>query len=298
MRWIRESQPGSQFSHYFLRAMIITLAGNIILAGVKIAASYLSGSAAIYADAINSISDVLYSLLLVGGFFLTLRPPDLTHPQGHSRFEPFLALIVTLSMTIAGAEALRASVARYLEGGSAIQPGIPMIALSLSVVIKGLMYHFIREIGQRISSPGLNAAASDNLSDVLTSFAAMIGIFGSNFLTPLLDPLAGIFVAVWIFKTVWSTAKENLGYLTGAGADDDLRQRILDSVKHLDGVEDVHHVIADYIGPKLLVEMHINVDGDITLNQAHAICDQATAELEKIPEVDRAYVHVEPIGHS
>ena len=298
MRWIRESQPGSQFSHYFRRAMVITLAGNIILAGVKIAASYMSGSAAIYADAINSITDVLYSLLLVFGLFLSLRPPDMTHPQGHSRFEPFLALIVTLSMTVAGAEALRASVARYLEGGSAIQPGIPMVALALSVVIKGLMYYSIREIGQRIFSPGLNAAASDNLSDMLTSFAAMLGIIGSNYLTPLLDPLAGIFVAIWIFKTVWTTAKENLGYLTGAGADEDLRKKILDSVKDINGIEGVHHVIADYIGPKLLVEMHINVDGDITLKHAHAICDQATAELEKIPEVDRAYVHVEPIGYS
>jgi len=298
MRWMRETRTGSQFSQQFRRAMVITLVGNIILAGVKIAASIFSGSAAIYADAINSITDVLYSLLLVVGFILTLRPPDLSHPQGHSRFEPFLALIVTLSMAAAGFEALRASISRFLEGGSSIDLSLPLIALLLSVIIKGIMYFMVRDIGQRLSSPGLNAAASDNLSDVLTSIAAMLGIIGSNVFTPLLDPLAGIFVAIWIFKTVWSTAKENLGYLTGAGADEDLRNKILDSVKDIRGIEYVHHVIAEYIGPKLLVEMHINVDGDISLNQAHKICDQATIELEKIPEVDRAYVHVEPRGYS
>lgn len=298
MRWIRESQPDSQISRQFRRAMLITLTGNILLAAIKVIAFLLSDSAAIYADAINSVSDVLYSILLLVGFFFSLRPPDLGHPQGHGRFEPFLALIVTLSMTIAGFEALRASIARYFQGGSAIVLGLPLVVLIISIFMKALMFYLIRMISQKISSPGLNAAAVDNLTDVLTSFAALIGILGSNFLSPLLDPIAGIVVAIWIFRAVWKTAKENLGYLTGAGADEELRRQIFETVKEIQGVENVHHIIADYAGPRLLVEMHVNVDGNISLNQAHSICDQATAALEELPQVDRAYVHVEPIGFS
>ena len=113
----------------------------------------------------------------------------------------------------------------------------------------------------------------------------------------LLDPAAGIFVALWIFKAVFNQAHENLGYLTGAGADPDTQNKFLEAVKMIDGVEDVHHIVTEYAGPKLVVDMHINVDGELSLNQAHAICDQAIEVLTDFPEVDRAYVHVEPIGY-
>lgn len=298
MRWIREPQPDDGTSRLFKRALILTLLGNISLALIKSAASYFSKSTAVYADAINSLSDVLYSFLLVIGLSLSQRPPDMSHPQGHSRFEPFAALLVTFSMGVAGVEALRASINRFLEGGSSITLDFAMVALLLSVFIKGLMFKLIHDIGDRLSSPSLNAAAKDNISDVITSLAALLGIIGSNTISPLTDPIAGALVAVWIFRSVWQTAKENLGYLTGAGADPELRQRIYDTVKNIQGVADVHHIITDYAGPKLVVEMHINADGNMTLNQAHAIVDQATEQLENMPEIDRAYIHVEPLGHT
>ncbi|HUV16619.1 MAG TPA: cation diffusion facilitator family transporter [Pelolinea sp.] len=297
MHWIRDFQPNSNVSRQFRQALIITLIGNLFLAGIKSGAAYLSGSTALYADAINSISDVLYSILLVIGLWLSQRPPDISHPQGHSRFEPFVALVVTASMTYAGFEALRASIERFISGGASIELGWALLALLISVILKALMYYFVRNIGRRLFSPGLKAAAKDNLSDVVTSITAFLGILGSNFINPLLDPVAGIIVALWIFRTVVFTARENLGYLTGAGADEELRTLLFDTVKSINGVEDIHHIITEYAGPKLIVEMHINVDGEKTLNQSHTICDQATEKLEKLPEVDRAYVHVEPLGH-
>jgi cation diffusion facilitator family transporter len=297
MKWVRYYQPNHQVGRMFRRAMVVTLIGNLLLAGIKIAAAKFSGSSAIYSDAVNSISDVLYSVLLIVGLWISQQPPDMSHPQGHSRFEPFTALIVTISMTIAGVEALRASIQRAMEGGAAIPLGISLLALVVSMLIKAVMYAIVHRISRQTASPGLDAAAKDNLSDVITSLAALLGIVGSNFISPLLDPLAGVAVALWIFKAVYGTAKENLGYLTGAGADEEVRNRILDSVKDVPGLEDVHHIVTEYAGPKLVVEMHVNVDGNKTLNEAHAICDQATERLEALPEVDRAYVHVEPLGY-
>jgi len=297
MRWIRSYHQNKQVLILYRRAMLITLAGNIFLAVIKSLAAYWSGSSAMYADAANSISDVLYSILLVIGLWMSQRPPDLGHPQGHSRFEPFAALIVTLSMAFAGFEAGRSSLIRFIEGGESIVFGIPLIILTVSVGIKAVMYTLIRKIARETASPGLEAAAKDNISDVGTSLAAALGILGSRFIHPLLDPSAGIFIALWIFKAVFDQARENLGYLTGAGADPDTQKKFLEAVKKIDGVEDVHHIITDYAGPKLVVDMHINVDGELSLNQAHAICDQAIEVLTAFPEVDRAYVHVEPIGY-
>ena len=297
MRWVRAFEQDGQLNKLFRRAMIVTLVGNVLLAGIKIAAAYVSGSTAIYSDAINSVSDVIYSILLIVGLWISQQPPDMSHPQGHSRFEPFVALIVTISMTVAGVEAMRASIARSIEGGAAIPLGVSTLALVISVLIKAGMYAIVHKVSQETSSPGLDAAAKDNLSDVVTSLAAILGILGSDFIHPILDPLAGIVVALWIFKAVYDTARENLGYLTGAGASEDLRKEILASVKDIPGLENVHHVITEYAGPKLVVEMHINVDGNKTLNEAHDICDQATEQLEALQEVDRAYVHVEPLGY-
>jgi len=297
MRWIRSFHPQKQALILYRRAMLITLAGNLFLAVIKSFATYWSGSSAMYADAANSISDVLYSILLVIGLWMSQRPPDLGHPQGHSRFEPFAALIVTLSMAFAGFEAGRSSLARFAEGGAPINVGIPLMVLIVSVATKAIMFIQVSKMARETASPGLEAAAKDNISDVWTSTAVAVGILGSQFIHPLLDPAAGIFVALLIFKAVFDQARENLGYLTGAGADPEQQKEFIKAVKKIDGVEDVHHIITDYAGPKLVVDMHINVDGELSLNQAHTICDQAITALTAFPEVDRAYVHVEPIGY-
>jgi len=297
MRWIRSFRQQEQSPMLYRRAMLITLAGNIFLVVIKSFAAYWSGSSAMYADAVNSVSDVLYSILLVIGLWMSQRPPDISHPQGHSRFEPFAALVVTLSMASAGFVAGRSSLIRFIEGGESIVLGVPLIVLTVSIGIKAIMFVLIRKAARETSSPGLEAAAKDNISDVGTSLAAAFGILGSQFIHPLLDPAAGIFVALWIFKAVFDQTRENLRYLTGAGANPEQQKEFIKAVKNIDGVEDVHHIITDYAGPKLVVDMHINVDGELSLNQAHAICDQAIEALIAFPEVDRAYVHVESIGY-
>jgi len=297
MRWVRTYHHDEVVSGAYRRALIISLSGNLLLAIIKGLAAFISGSAAVYADAINSISDVLYSILLIVGLWMALRPPDHSHPQGHSRFEPFAALFVTLTMAFAGFEAGRSSILRFINGTEPLTLGIPLVILAVSVGIKVFMFISIKKAAVRASSPGLEAAAGDNISDVTTSIAAAIGITGANFVHPLLDPVFGLLVSIWIFKSVIELAKENLGYLTGAGADPEMLEEFRASVAAIKGVENVHHVITEFVGPKLIVDMHINVDGDLTLNEAHNICDAATEKLEKFAQVDRAYVHVEPIGY-
>ena len=123
MRWVRDYIPQQAGqSKLYREALIITLGGNIVLAISKAIVAYLSGSVALYSDAANSVSDVVYSLLMVLGLWMAQRPPDISHPQGHSRFEPLIGLVVTASMAFAGFEAARASINRFIEGGMAVMP--------------------------------------------------------------------------------------------------------------------------------------------------------------------------------
>jgi cation diffusion facilitator family transporter len=296
MEYTREYTPQPGRSRLYTQAIIVTLAGNILLVVSKGIVAYLSGSVALFADTANSASDVLYSLLMVLGLWMSQRPPDLSHPQGHSRFEPLVGMVVALSMGFAGYEAARASIERAISGGLAVEPGLPTLVLIFSAAIKAAMYWFIRRIAEQVHSPALTVTARDNLSDVLTSTAAFLGVFGSKFIHPLTDPIAGMLVAFWIFRNAFRAIKENLYYLTGGGATPELRDQITKIASDTPGVMGVHHVMTEYAGPTLVVDIHINVDGKISLNEAHAIEDRVAERIETLQEIDRAYVHVEPLG--
>jgi len=273
---------------------VITLAGNILLAVGKGIVSYFSGSTALYADTANSVADVIYSIAMVVGLWVAMQPPDLSHPQGHQRFEPLIGLVVSVTMGIAGYEALRTSIERFFAGGESIAPDLPTLILLVSAAFKAAMFFVIRNLASTTDSPTLRATAKDHLSDVLTSVAAFIGILGSNFLHPIADPAAGLLVSLWIFKAAFDAGKENLAFLTGAGADEELRQKIIETALDVPGVQQVHHMMSDYVGPKLLVDMHINLPGEASLDEVHEVTDRVIEALENLPEVDRAYVHVEP----
>lgn len=294
MQWIREEHPDPGKSQAFRTALVVTLVGNVFLAAAKGLASYYSGSIALYADTVNSISDVIYSVAMVIGLWMAIQPPDISHPQGHSRFEPLVGLIVAVMMGIAGYEALRSSIARFLTGGSVIDLDLPAVVLLTSAAVKAVMFYLITKLARKVSSPALRATAKDHLSDVLTSVAAFFGILGSNLIHPLMDPIAGLLVALWIFRSAYEAGKENLAFLTGAGADEDLRRKIIETALGVEGVERVHHMMSDYVGPKLVVDMHINLPGETPLDKVHDIEDSVVAALEAMPEVDRAYIHVEP----
>lgn len=296
MQWTRDYQPDPQRRRLYTRALVITLVGNLLLAVSKGIVAYISGSTAVYADAANSAADLLYSLLMVLGLWVAQQPPDLSHPQGHRRFEPLVGLLVALGMGFAGYEAVRVAVERFITGGLAVSPGFPTLVLVGSAGVKVGMYFSIRHMARRLSSPTLNVAARDNLSDVLTSSAAFVGTLGSAYVHPLLDPAAAFLVALWIFRAAFEAARENLNYLTGAGASQDLRDRMAEVAADVPGVVQVHQVLTEYAGPQLVVDLHINVDGDLPLRKAHDIADKVMAALEDMDEVERAYVHVEPVG--
>ena len=101
MRWVRDYTPQPEQHRLYRQALWITILGNVLLAISKGIVAHFSGSVAVYADATNSVSDIIYSFLMVLGLWAAQQPPDLSHPQGHSRYAPLVGLLVTISMTMA-----------------------------------------------------------------------------------------------------------------------------------------------------------------------------------------------------
>jgi cation diffusion facilitator family transporter len=291
---VRRELPDASRERFYRQATWVAIGGNVVLAVAKGAVAWLSGSSAVLSDAANSFSDVLYSLTMATGLRLARRPADEGHPQGHSRFEPLVGLLIAVAMGVAGVTAIREGIHRFLSGAVAIDPGWPTVALMGSALVKVVMYLLARRAGRLACSPAIRASARDNLADVITSAAALVGVWGSRLVHPLFDPGAGIVVALWVFRAAWDILHENVGYLAGQCAPPELVAQIVAAASAVPRVLSVHQVIADYVGPQLRVDMHIDVDGGITLRQAHAIADQVQAQVEALPAVDLAFIHVEP----
>lgn len=278
-----------------VRALWITFFGNLTLAGIKFAMSRLSESSALYSDAMNSISDVVYSLLIIFGMMIAIQPPDRSHPQGHARFEPLIAVLISLSMTGAAILAFRNAIEKLQHGVEPFAIGLPIAALIASVLIKGLMYLLIRKIAIRVDSTTLKAAAADNLADSVTSITSVLAIALTRLGLVYADPIAAILVSIWIFRAVFALMIENLGFLTGAGISDMEREAIYRTALSIPGVLDVHQIIGEHIGSRHVLDLHINVDGDMKLRDVHAIESELSAKLRNADaSIERVYIHVEP----
>jgi cation diffusion facilitator family transporter len=294
IRSIRSEKSNPETHTTYRKAVLIAFSGNFVLALSKGFLAWLTGSSAIFSDAANSISDTFYSLLMGFGLYLSLQPADQNHPQGHSRFEPFVSLFIASAMGFAGITAIWESFHRFIQGTMMIRPGLPTVVLIGAVLLKVGMFRMVWRLGKQVKSPAIVASARDNLTDVLTSASALVGVWGSVLIHPYFDPVLGVVIGLWIMRAAWKTATENLGYLAGRGASQELILEINKISYKVPGVKNVHRIIADYVGPKVRVDMHIEVDGNIPIKNAHTIVEQLREKIENLPDVDSVYIHVEP----
>jgi cation diffusion facilitator family transporter len=277
------------------RVGLLLLGANVALALLKGSAWLATGSLAVQGEAVNSLADSVYSLVTVAGLYLTTRPPDFEHPHGHERIEPFVGLFVALGIFAAGAAILYQSGTALLSGDVEVSRGPTAVAvLAVAAVAKFALYRYVLAASERHNSPALTATALDNRNDILTALAALVGVVGAGLGFPVLDPLAAAVVAVGILYTGVEVVRDNLGYLVGRAPPEDLRREIIRRALVHPDVEGAHDVVAHYVGPEIDVALHIEVEGDRTLLEAHDIETAVVESIRQLPEVDDVFVHVDP----
>jgi cation diffusion facilitator family transporter len=295
IRHVRPSQIDPIRLRLYQRAIWIAVLGNSILALAKGAAAWSSGSTALLATAVDSATDLVYTLFMAWGLWRSQQPADESHPQGHARIEPLVSMLIALMMSLAGLAVVRQAVNRLQDEPATFAWGWPTAILIGSALVKVLMYWMVRRLGQKARSPAIMASAQDNLADVISAGTALAGVLAASWLHPLADPLAGLVVSIWIFRNAAGILVENLGYLTGRAAEPELLEQIYAVARQVDGVVDVHRVIADYVGPQVRAELHVDVDGEISFLVAHQISNTVRDAVEALVEVDLAFVHLEPV---
>ncbi|MFW5939625.1 MAG: cation diffusion facilitator family transporter [Halolamina sp.] len=276
------------------RVGVVVLVANLALALLKAGVWLETGSLALASEAVNSGSDALYSAVVVAGLYLTTQPPDFEHPHGHERIEPFVSLFVAVGVLGAGVAVAYSGVTSLLAGTYSAVPPLAAVVLGAGAAGKYALYRYCLRAGQNHHSPALVAAAKDNHTDVLTALAALVGAGGAAVGYPVLDPIAALVVAVGVFMTGIDIVRDNVGYLVGAAPPEDLRQAIVDAALTHPEVQGAHDVVAHYVGPEVDVSLHIEVEGDMTVREAHDIETEVIHAIRDLPEVDDAFVHVDP----
>lgn len=275
------------------RVLKIGIAVNIALSLIKIITGAIYSSIGLTSDGIHSLSDVVGTAIGYIGVKLSSKPPDRTHPFGHSRFEPLFAFIIGIILMLSAYEIGKEALRRIWLAES-IEVNEIMLGIAVfSIFSKELLTQYTLKAGKLHKNQILIADAYHHRSDVLSSIAVLAGLLLQKFGFIYGDSIAGIFVAILIAKMAYEIMEKNIHYLTGLSADEKTIEEIVRRAKSVEGVEGVHDVRAHYVGTHLQVDIHVDVSGRKTLKEAHDIGLKVKEKLKEIEEIGEVFVHID-----
>jgi cation diffusion facilitator family transporter len=264
---------------------------SVLLVVIKGFAGAISGSTAVISDALNSLLDVVSYTALFISVRLQGEPADQTHHYGHHRAEPLAGLLIAVLAALLGGVVIRDSVLRLIDPqpveASALTIGIVAFAI-ISKIAAGFMY---RANARKLNSPALSAAAVDSRNDALASTVAMIGLVGGH----LIDGISGLAIGVWILYSGVHIGLENIGYLMGRAPSPDSLNVVGRIAQNVSGVLDTNNIRAHYVGNFLHVEIHIEVDENLSILKAHDIAKEVGQSIEMLDDIHVAFVHTDPV---
>ena len=276
----------------------ISIVINILLSAFKLAAGIVGNSSAMIADAVHTISDAATTGIVMVGIKLSNRASDKDHQYGHERIECVAAIILAVVLFLVGIGIGNQGLQKVLHVDTetiAIPGMIALIAAIASIFIKEAMYWYTRIAAKKIKSTALMADAWHHRSDGLSSIGSFIGIGGAMLGFPILDPLAAIIICIFILKVSYDIFTEAIGKMTDKACDEKTTLTIRSIAFAQDGVIDVDKLKTRVFGDKIYIDIEIKVDGNLLLNEAHAIAEQVHDTIEKhVPNVKHCMVHVNP----
>ncbi len=290
------------------RALIgITAAGaaaNLLLLLFKFAAGVGGHSGAMMADAVHSLSDFATDLIVFLCLRLSARPWDADHDYGHGKYE-------TLATSVIGLVLLFVGIGIFWEGAAKIHaflflrqplpaPGrIALVAALVSIAVKEILYRITLAAGRRRNSPTLMANAWHHRSDALSSVGTAVGIGGAIFLGAgwtVLDPVAAVVVSFLIVKMAIKLTVPAVNDLLEKSLPDEIERDILATIEEEDGVSNPHHLQTRRIGNDYAIDVHIRVDGRMTVAEAHEIMCLVERRLRrKYGPGTQITLHAEPV---
>ena len=270
---------------------------SAVLAVAKGWLAVVSGSVSMMADATNNLTDMGSSLVIALGFQWSRKPRDADHPFGHGRIEAVATLVLAIALILVGFEVAKSGVLRLVHPKPVEAPLWLMVAVGVTVVVKGWMAVFARLLAKLSKSQVLEADAWNHAFDVISTLLVVLALVCSRMGWGAVDGWTAIGVALFILYTGISYAREAIDILLGTNPDPADVHTIFETVIGVEGVIGAHEIMVHQYGDVKMVSFHIGVDACMNLIEAHAISEAAEEAVEARMQW-RALAHLDPIDLS
>lgn len=284
----------------------VTLAGsvvNLLLVVFKFVAGWAGHSAAMVADAVHSLSDFATDLIVIAFVRISSKPEDERHEYGHGKYETLATALIGMALLAVAVGIFwngLMAVCHFLQGDPLPQPSLlALVAALLSVGLKEWAFRYTLREGRRLESQAVVANAWHHRSDALSSIGTSVGIGGAVLLGKgwaVLDPLAAVVVSVFIAKVSVKLLVPCVEELLEKSLSPEVEQAIMQIILEQPGVSSPHHLRTRRIGNTIAIEVHMRMDGNLPLTEAHAAASAIERKLkERFGKNTFVSIHVEPI---
>ena len=285
------------------KVTIVGALANVTLLIFKFVAGIISNSAAMIADAVHSLSDFITDVVVIVFVKISSKPQDKSHDYGHGKFETLATLIIGIALLFIGLMILYNGVSATYRciwlGEELHRPGmIAFWAAIFSIILKEAVYQYTVFKGKNLNSQAVIANAWHHRSDAFSSIGTAVGIGGAIFLGDkwvVLDPIAAIVVSVFIINVSLKIIIKSINELLEKSLPDEIENEIIKEAESFDMVKDVHDLRTRRIGNNIAIEMHLLMDGNLSLQCTHNTTELIESELrKKYGEHTHIAIHVEP----
>jgi cation diffusion facilitator family transporter len=278
----------------------ITLWGlwvNILLSVIKFILGFLGNSQAVIADAVHSLSDTLTDFLILFGVKYWTAPPDSEHPYGHQKIESFITILIGFILFSAACGIGFHAIVTINENHAEKLTVYTLIAPIISILFKELLFRKTYQVGENTNSSSVKANAWHHRTDALSSLPVLIAVAASLINPKLLflDHIGAFIVAAFILRLSYKIIFNNINELIDTGISDEDIQNIYKIIKNHGEVKGCHKIRTRKIGSSIYVDLHLEVDGNLTVSNGHLISEEVKNDLigdnQKIIDV---MIHLEP----
>jgi cation diffusion facilitator family transporter len=277
----------------------VGILGNAFLSVLKISAGLVSGSLAVVADGIDSSTDIITSIITLVTARILIKPPNKKYPYGYEKADTIATKLLSFIIFFAGAQLLITTIRKFIVGTTSEIPGKLAIYVTIISILGKLLLSFHQfRVGKRANSAMLVANGKNMQNDVLISGSVLVGlIFIYVFRMPILDTITAFLVSLWVLRVALNIFKQTSLELMDGTKDCTIYEKIFDAIEAVEGAHHPHRVRARNIGHKIMIAIDLEVNGELTLREAHEIAHKVEDSIKsKIDNVFDVAIHIEPLG--
>jgi len=275
------------------KASYINIGANFFLMALNLTIGLAFGALSLISKAIESIHDILTAIIIHITIKINNKKSDKCHQFGHTRAENIAGYTIGIIMVILSFAIIKESIEKIINPQPIIYSTILLYTVFIALIIKAILYLYIKNILKTNSSPALKANMQDHRNDILMYIGIFIAIIAIKYEYYLIDPIIGLTIGLIILKSGFEITKDNTNYLMGAAAPKNIIEKIHKTAIQIDNVLGINTIKTQYLGNKIQTEIHIELDENLNLKKSHDIGKKVKHAIKNLDTIEDCFVHID-----